>query len=141
MLRLGVEISARVRPSQSTSTEFRLTGKSQPNALFIPTALADSEDYVESFQIAYRDRLGCKTDVLRLVSERPDQVEIAQKVALADLVYVGGGSTLNLMRIWRKTGLDKMLRTAWERGTVLSGTSAGANCWFQYSHSDSGFLF
>jgi dipeptidase E len=118
-------------------TVVRLTGKERPNALFIPTALRDQAEYIESFEVAYGRGLGCKTDVLRLVTERPSRPEIQTRVDEADLVYVGGGSTLNLIRIWRRVGLDVMLRDARERGLVLSGLSAGANCWFRYAHSDS----
>ena len=41
------------------------------------------------------------------------------------------------MKIWRKTGFDAVLREAYEAGIVLCGLSAGANCWFEKSHSDS----
>ena len=36
-----------------------------------------------------------------------------------DLIYVGGGSMLNLLAIWRAHGVDEILREAWERGVVL----------------------
>ena len=37
------------------------------------------------------------------------------------MIYVGGGSLLNLLAIWRAHGLDRILREAWERGIVLCG--------------------
>ena len=55
----------------------------------------------------------------------------------SDLVYVGGGNTYKMMRLWRRLGLDTVLAEAASRGTVLSGLSAGAICWFRYGHSDS----
>ena len=33
--------------------------------------------------------------------------------------------------------MDKLLKSAYENGTVLSGISAGAICWFDSGHSDS----
>jgi dipeptidase E len=33
--------------------------------------------------------------------------------------------------------MDRLLRRAYENGTVLSGISAGAICWFDSGHSDS----
>ena len=42
-----------------------------------------------------------------------------------------------MLAVWRLHGLDEALREAWERGTVLAGTSAGANCWFEASTTDS----
>ena len=47
-----------------------------------------------------------------------------------DLIYVGGGSVISLLGVWRAHGLDTVLREAWERGIVLCGVSAGSLCWF-----------
>ncbi len=41
------------------------------------------------------------------------------------------------MQIWRKTGLDKILKQAYEKSIVLSGLSAGSICWFKWGNSDS----
>jgi len=60
-----------------------------------------------------------------------------QQILSADLIYVGGGNTLRMMRLWRRLGVDKLLATAWRKGIVLSGMSAGANCWFNGGCSDS----
>jgi peptidase E len=54
-----------------------------------------------------------------------------------DVIYVGGGNTANLLAIWRVHGVDGALRSAWEAGVVLCGVSAGANCWFEASTTDS----
>jgi dipeptidase E len=54
-----------------------------------------------------------------------------------DIVYVGGGSTVNLLAIWRAHGLDSLLREAWTQGVVLAGLSAGAICWFEGGTTDS----
>lgn len=113
------------------------TGKSRPRALFIPTASGDSEDYAHTFERVYGGELGCRTDVLRLLGSTSSGAEVAEQIARADLVYVGGGNTLRMMRRWRALGVDKLLLQAYERGTVLSGLSAGAMCWFRYGHSDS----
>jgi peptidase E len=42
-----------------------------------------------------------------------------------------------MLAIWRTHGLDRALRTAWERGVVLAGLSAGAICWFEGGTTDS----
>jgi peptidase E len=46
-------------------------------------------------------------------------------------VYVGGGSMLGLLAVWRALGLDRILLECWEAGVVLAGLSAGAMCWFE----------
>ena len=50
------------------------------------------------------------------------------------------GNTLNMLAIWRAHGLDEILREAWDAGVVLAGGSAGANCWFEASTTDSYLL-
>ena len=42
-----------------------------------------------------------------------------------------------MMRVWRSLGIPKLLKKAYENGTVLSGISAGSICWFDSGHSDS----
>lgn len=115
----------------------KLTGKSNPRALFIPTASGDAEGYWQTFQEVYGKRLGCKTDVLKLTKENYSKKEIQEKILSADLIYVGGGNTLKMMKLWRAKEVDKFLEKAYENGTVLSGLSAGAICWFRYGCSDS----
>lgn len=115
----------------------RLCGKKHPNLLFIPTATSDSELYWQHIQKYFGGFLKCKTDVLFLLQERPSQKHIRTKIDWADIVYVGGGNTLLMMRVWRRLGVDKLLKAAYRRGTVLCGISAGAICWFESGHSDS----
>jgi dipeptidase E len=53
------------------------------------------------------------------------------------VVYVGGGNTKSMLVVWRDWGLPELLREAWEKGTVLTGVSAGAICWFEQGVTDS----
>ena len=54
------------------------------------------------------------------------------------MIYVGGGSTFNLLTLWRAHGIDRAMREAWRRGIILSsGISAGMICWFECSVTDS----
>ena len=69
--------------------------------------------------------------------ETPSKVDVEQMILSSDLIYVGGGNTLKMMRRWRKLGVDSVLKDAYERGIVLSGLSAGCICWFSWGHSDS----
>lgn len=115
----------------------RLTGKDRPRALFIPTASSDAPDYEEAFSHIYGEQLGCETGALRLLGRDAEQMDIAGLIHAADLIYVGGGNTLKMMRRWRRLGVDQMLIEAAARNTVLCGLSAGELCWFQYGHSDS----
>jgi peptidase E len=60
------------------------------------------------------------------------EIDLRDFLLSQDLIYVGGGSLLNLLAIWRVHGLDAILRDAWEAGIVLCGLSAGAMCWFEH---------
>jgi dipeptidase E len=115
----------------------RLSNKKNPKLLFVPTASSDSERYWKHVQEYFGDFLKCKTDVLFLVREQPSREQIRTKILSADIIYVGGGNTLQMMRLWRRLGVDKLLKAAYENGTVLAGISAGSICWFESGHSDS----
>ena len=58
--------------------------------------------------------------------------EIKYKIFSADIIYVGGGDTTFMLKIWKELGVDKLLYEAYNKGIVLSGISAGAICWFEY---------
>ena len=72
-----------------------------------------------------------------MLGKRPPQERLLEAVLGADVIYVGGGNTLKMMRRWRLLGVDKLLEAAYAGGTVLAGLSAGCICWFSYGHSDS----
>ncbi len=114
-----------------------LAGIKSPRGLFIPTASNDQPDYCEAFDRIYGDLLGCRTDHLLLYRRLGDRASAEKKIRSADLIYVGGGNTLLMMKMWRRLGIDKLLVDAGKRGTVLAGLSAGAICWHEWGHSDS----
>jgi dipeptidase E len=136
----GGEIGRPGYPAETTDIDkeiIRLSGKKHPSLLFIPTASSDAESYYEAVKKHFGERLGCKTYVLYLIKGKPTGGEIANTILDSDIVYVGGGNTERMMRIWRSSGTDRILRQAYEKGIVLTGLSAGAICWFRWGNSDS----
>jgi dipeptidase E len=115
----------------------RLSRRKNPKLVFIPTASSDSERYWTHVQEYFGKFLKCKTDVLFLIRGGLSKKQIRRKILSADVIYVGGGNTLLMMRVWRRLGVDRLLKSAYAKGTVLSGISAGAICWFESGHSDS----
>ena len=113
-----------------------MSGKQHPKILFIPTASRDNVGYVKKFT-DYFQFLGAHVDTLCLYAEKLTLDQIKEKIAVADIIYVGGGNTLRMMNLWRKLGVDKLLQAAWQTGKVLCGTSAGSICWFKAGNSDS----
>ena len=105
-----------------------------PKICFLPTASGDSDSYICRFYSAFT-QLDCRSSHLSLF--RPPMEEPAAFLQKQDVIYVGGGSTINMLAIWKAWGLDKALRQAWENGAVLCGLSAGSLCWFDEGLSDS----
>ncbi len=129
-----------IRDSETLAIDkdiIRLTKKERPKLLFVPTASSDSEDYFKGVDSYFGKKLGCKTDVLYLLKEEPSPKKIRNKILSSDIIYVGGGNTLKMMKRWRRLGVDKILKTAWQKGIILCGLSAGSICWFESGHSDS----
>ncbi|MBM3894016.1 peptidase E [Candidatus Dependentiae bacterium] len=111
------------------------TGKQNPKVLFIPTASGDGPYYITLFYETF-NQLPCIPRHLSLFS-LPKNIDLERFVLEHDLIYVGGGNTKNMLALWRMWGLDLILRKAWEKGIVLSGTSAGSLCWFEQGITDS----
>lgn len=111
-----------------------LTGASVPRVCFLPTASGDAAGYVDRFLAAFASP-SFAPSVLRLFER--DVTDVEAFLGEQDVVYVGGGNTLNMLHVWRLHGVDVALRRAWEAGVVMAGVSAGANCWFEASTTDS----
>ena len=47
----------------------------------------------------------------------------------SDVIWVSGGSLVNLLAVWRAHELPSILHEAWAAGVVIAGGSAGALCW------------
>ena len=114
-----------------------LTEKPVPKICFLPTASGDPREQVTRFF----ERFGgwpCETSDISLFHLGRDRIDPVERLLDQDAIYVGGGSMRNMLAIWREHGIDGAMRTAWERGIVLAGLSAGAMCWFEGGVSMSG---
>ncbi len=117
----------------------RLANQTNPNVLFIGTASRDAEGYIEAITKEF-NFLKCEVRNLCLCSKDDDK-SIDKLLSWADIIYVGGGDTIYMMQTWKKFGLDEKLKQIYEKDlAVLTGLSAGAICWFNCGHSDSGTL-
>ena len=110
-----------------------LTGKEQPRVLHVPTAMGDADSAIVS---AYERFDGLAE--LRHLKFQPWPPAGLRELALSqDAIFVGGGSTANMLAVWRVHGFDRILREAWGAGVVLFGWSAGMICWFEAGVTDS----
>ena len=114
----------------------RQTGVERPKVCFVPTASGDADHYVVRFYRAFSPAR-CEPSHLSLF--RRDRAaaggDIAEHLLSQDLIYVGGGSVVSLLGVWRAHGIDRILAEAHRRGIVLCGLSAGSLCWFAESVS------
>jgi len=111
-----------------------LARRERPRVCFVPTASGDDLGGTVRFYRAFAG-LDCDTSDLPLFQRSAG--DLAAFVREQDVFYVGGGNTANLLAVWRTHGLDELLREALHHGAVLSGSSAGMNCWFEASTTDS----
>ncbi len=112
-----------------------LTGKRTPRICFLPTASGDAQEYIDKFDAAFPAK---RAKASHLTLFRQCGVPSARAFLLRqDIIYVGGGSTANMLAIWRLHGVDRILAEAWRRGVVLAGLSAGMICWFEHCITDS----
>ena len=104
-----------------------------PSICFIPTATGDEKDYIENFYKAF-DSLGCKTSHIDFFKRT---IKLEEHISEQDIIYVGGGNTKSMLAVWREWKLDEILHKAYINGTIMSGVSAGAICWFEKGITDS----
>jgi len=111
-----------------------VAGKERLRICSVPTAMgASSEALLRFYEGAWRQR--GELSHVRFFPWPPP--EVREHILSQDVVVVAGGNTANMLAIWRVHGVDHALREAWERGAVLGGMSAGANCWFEACVTDS----
>ena len=112
-----------------------LIKKENKKVLFIPTASGDFESYINKFK-EYYTSLNCEVDTLLLLSTTNDNL-IRSKIFSSDIIYIGGGNTAKMMRIFKRTHVNEYLKLAYEKGIILTGLSAGAMAYFANGYSDS----
>jgi dipeptidase E len=113
-----------------------LTGKADPVVCCLPTASGDNlERLVAWYEIM--NTLPCRPRHLRLFGPTGKARSFEKQLLAADAILVPGGNGLNMLSVWKAQEVDAVLRTAWDRGIVLAGESAGMNCWFEQGVGDS----
>jgi peptidase E len=110
-----------------------LSGSERPRICLLATASGENASGIANFYATFARR--AEPTHLDLFGRRVDDVDAF--LLEQDVILVAGGNTANMLAIWRIHGVDRALRAAWEEGVVLAGWSAGANCWFEGSSTDS----
>ena len=127
-----VQQSARL--GQMLLDALALTNKPRPRVCLVLTASGDAANY---YSVSYEafNAAGCDVTELKLFPQPSANPE--ERLAGADLVWVGGGSVANLLSLWQLHGVDQAMTAAWEHGVILGGVSAGSLCWHIGGTTDS----
>ena len=107
--------------------------RSGPRVCFVPTASSDPEARLVSFYESFARR----AEASHVLFNPWPRADLREHILGQDAIYVSGGSTANMLAVWRVHGFDTLLREAWEQGALLCGWSAGMICWFEAGVTDS----
>jgi peptidase E len=113
-----------------------LTGSARAKVCFIPTATGDSKAVIDALYASLHGAEHAEASHLQLFPQ-PNVADVRSFLLSRDLIWVSGGSVVNLLAVWRAHHLDEILRECWEAGVVLGGGSAGSICWHLGGTTDS----
>ena len=99
------------------------------------TASGDDRSFQRDMEEAAREA-GYALHHLSLFS-MPNVEDVEAHLRSFDIIWVNGGSVVNLLAVWRAHGLPEILHRLWQEGVVLAGVSAGSICWFEGGVTDS----
>lgn len=106
-----------------------------PRICNIGTASGDDKSFQRDMEEAAREA-GYVLHHLSLFAQ-PNVEDIEGYLREYDVLWVNGGSVVNLLAVWRAHGLPEILHRLWQDGVVLAGISAGSICWFEGGVTDS----
>jgi len=106
--------------------------KPNPKICLLPTASGNDAGLIRNFYNLYPHN----STHLSIGPKTPKSL-IREKLLGSDVILVTGGNTIYLLKVWNIKGVDKILKEAYDKGTVLAGVSAGMNCWFEEFATDS----
>jgi len=107
-----------------------LSPSARPRICFLPSASGDADHYIVRFYRTF-DASRCAPSHVSLFRREHDAPDLRAHLLAQDIIYVGGGSVISLLGVWRAHGIDQILHEAWMRGIILCGVSAGSLCWFR----------
>jgi peptidase E len=106
-----------------------------PRLCLLATATGDAADSLVTAYTALREEDFRLSHVS--LFPMPNVPDVRAHLLSQDVIWVGGGSVVNLLAVWRAHGLDCILHECWQSGVVLGGVSAGSLCWHIGGTTDS----
>jgi cyanophycinase len=114
--------------SRTVLREFVRLAGDEPRIAVVATASSLGTEILDEYAAVFRD-LGAG-DVLSMRPESradADDPDLAAQLSDVDAVFMTGGNQLKLTQIVGGTRFGEAIRSAYERGAVVGGTSAGAS--------------
>ena len=102
----------------------------RPRICILPTASGDTSEQIARFYTAFGER-PCEPSDLSLFRLGRHPMALRDHLLSQDLIYVGGGSLVNLLAVWEAHEIGPFSALPGARGIVFAGQSAGAMCWFE----------
>jgi peptidase E len=124
------------RRSALLSHAISLTGVRRAKVCFVTTAFGDDPAGIASLYAVLAAADDAQASHLQLFPQ-PNVRDVRSFLCAQDLIWVSGGSVVNLLAVWRAHRLDEIMRECWEAGVVLGGGSAGSICWHVGGTTDS----
>jgi peptidase E len=113
-----------------------LSGAGRPRVCLVPTAMGDSPLVIEAWYATAPNFGPAELSHLQLFPQ-PNLPDVRAHLMAQDVIFVWGGSVVNLLAVWRAHRLEEVLRDCWAAGVVLAGGSAGSLCWHRCGVTDS----
>jgi peptidase E len=137
---IGVPVRPRLALDRRDLAIYRLAldlaqPRDMPRMCYLASATGDAAESLVRAYLAFSE-LEVRLSHLSLFP-MPNVEDVRGHLLRQDLIWVGGGSVVNLLAIWRAHGLDQILRECWQAGVVLGGVSAGSLCWHVGGTTDS----
>ncbi len=100
----------------------QLSGAREPKVCVLATATGDAREYINAW-LGVAQAAGALATHLELFTQ-PNVLDVRAHLLGQDVIFVTGGSVVNLLAVWRAHRLDEIVRECWDAGVVLAGQSA-----------------
>src|SRR5262249_10307908 len=137
---IGIPLRPRLPLERRGTAIFRLAlelarPRDEGRLCYLATATGDASDSLVRAYVGLAE-LDVRLSHLSLFP-MPNVENVRDHLLRQDVIWVGGGSVVNLLAVWRAHALDRILHECWQAGIVLGGVSAGSLCWHVGGTTDS----
>lgn len=117
------------KPKDAMAKFIQLAGGPQASIVAIPTASEDA-DAASFYEKLFREEYGCTNVVALDIKTKADAMrpDFAQRAVQAGGIFFGGGDQVRITNAILGTPVGAAIASAFERGAVVGGHSAGTAC-------------